>query len=448
MFSKATFCTLPWSTILITPSGDFKVCAFTGNERTTKDSATDHGIGLDDNGVVMNIMTHSIKDAMNSHLHKSIRLAQSKNEKHLSCRVCWDKEESHVRFMKSGANYDGVQPRNLSHRIGQSFAKLNEYEGVINIEDAPNVIDKDGSIDNLPIHLDIRFSNLCNSKCIQCNPQYSNMWYSDHIALSGSNQFMMGPAKYTIRAEGNKLVSDMPKWHDTPQWWDQFDLIKSRLRKLYITGGEPFLQPSHEEMLDRLIAGDHAKDINISYDTNLMAINDRVMNKLSNFKSVKFGISIDDTEKRYELIRFPSSWNKLQANMEKIKAYSNLSILLSSCIGIFDIYAPFRMSKHFESLGYKNFTYHLVHWPRLYDIKYLPSDVKKKIIDRYNESDLATVHKSVVVGYLKNNMNVPEEQCKKVINLFIDRMDKLDKLRGTDWKETMPDVVELLKDYL
>ena len=441
MFSKVTFCSLPWSSVQINPSGNFKICCFSGNDGN-------HGIAFDDSGKVMNVLTHSIEDAMNSELHKELRLAQSRDERHPVCRVCWDKELAHARqVVDSGhkANiYNGV-----SHRIGRTFHHLVDEPNVVNIDNAATAMRPDGSIDAMPIFLDIRFSNLCNAKCIQCEPQYSTLWYNDWVELNGTNKFNVGKVEYNLTKQGNKYVSDMPKWHDTPEWWAQFDRIKGRLRRIYVVGGEPFLQPAHDEMLDRLIAAGLAKDIELEYDTNLMAINNKILDRFSKFKKIHLAVSLDDTEKRYELIRFPSNWERLNENLEKIKGLYNVSeTRISMCIGIFSVYAPTRVIPHFLDRGYKRFPIRLLRSPACYDMAWLPNDIKRKIIDSYDLIDIPNRYKAETVGYLKNRMDqCSEETSERWMHSFVQRMDTLDKLRGTDWKGVMPDVVDILRGY-
>jgi MoaA/NifB/PqqE/SkfB family radical SAM enzyme len=450
MFSKTTFCSLPWSSIQINPSGNFKICCFSGNDGN-------HGVGLDAEGNVMNVLTHSIEDAMNSELHKELRLAQSRNERHPVCRVCWDKELAHARQMldsKHEANvYKGVSQASIynsvSHRIGRTFNQLVDQPNVVNVDDAAAAMRPDGSIDAVPIFLDIRFSNLCNAKCIQCEPQYSNLWYNDWVELNGTTKFNVGKAEYNLTKQGNKYVSDMPKWHDTPEWWAQFDRIKGRLRRIYVVGGEPFLQPAHDEMLDRLISADLAKDIELEYDTNLMAINNKILERFSKFKKIHLAVSLDDIEKRYELIRFPSNWDRLNENLEKIKGLYNVSeTRITMCIGTFSVYAPARVIPYFLDRGYKRFSIRLLRSPACYDLAWLPNDIKRTIINSYDSIDIPTRFKAETVGYLKNRMDqCSEEKSEMWMNSFVQRMDALDKLRGTDWKAVMPDVVELLSRY-
>jgi len=443
MFSKTTFCSLPWSSIQINPSGNFKICCFSGNRN--KFNHDNHGIGKGEDGNVMNILTHSISEALNSDLHKELRLAQSRNERHDVCRVCWDKEDSHIEYSKSDGDYKVMTSGAYSYRIGQTFVRLKDH--AVSMEEAPKIMSRDGSIDNIPISLDIRFSNLCNAKCIQCSPTYSSLWYSDHVALTGSNEFNVGPKSYKIRQEGNKFLTDMVRWHDSPIWWEQFELIKHRLKRIYITGGEPFLQPSHDEMLDRFISADLAKDVSLTYDTNLTAINDKILNRLKHFKDVRLGVSVDDTHERYELIRYPCSWEKLLSNMERIREYKNLNVTITSCVGIFDIYAPMRLYSTFAPLGYEKFSYRILRFPECYDMANFPEYARKQIISNYDNSDIPMAHKAMVIGYIKNSKRTDKE-CQKEINKYVARMDALDKLRGTDWRTTFPETVELLRGYI
>lgn len=441
-FSRTTFCTLPWSSIQINPSGNFKICCFSGNDGN-------HGIGTDELGQPMNILTHSISDALNSNLHKELRLAQSRNERHPVCRVCWDRELAHARQM-SESQYEVGSSSVVSHRMARTFEQLADKPGAVNMADADKMMQPDGSINNLPIHLDIRFSNLCNSKCLQCEPQYSNLWYADHVVLNRTDEFNVGHMKYKIFRDSNgKLTSDLPKWHDSPVWWSQFDEIKARLTDIYVVGGEPFVQPAHDEMLDRLIAAGLAENITLEYDTNLTVINNKILERLNKFKRIRLAVSLDDTEDRYELIRYPCKWERLMENLGRLKGLYNVEDLrISMCIGTISIFAPSRVIPLFRSLGHNMFPIRLLRSPICYDLAFLPPEIKTKIIERYDSIDLEDRYKGSIIGYLKNNLNRhTPAACENQLRSFVARMDTLDGLRNTDWRATLPDVVELLSEH-
>ena len=425
MFTKDTFCIMPWSTILINPTGEFRICCFAGIDDDSI-QGNDHGICLDDNGNVMNIMTHSIQDALNSRYHKELRLAQSRNERHPVCKVCWDRDD--VCASKN-------VPSN-SLRQFRSFVQLPDMPNVIPIHAAESTMQPDGSIETIPISLDLRFTNVCNMKCIMCNSRYSNQWYDDEIKLYGTTIERIIPK------------SEVP-WHDSPIWWQKFDEIKHRVKHLYLTGGEPFVIKGHDVLLDNLIDSGLAGDVILEYDTNLSVINDKILKRLSHFKQVIFSVSCDDVEDKYELIRSGGEFQRLLENLEKIKQ-KNIEIRwLTTCTGIYSVFSPIRLFQYFAPRGYTNFSYRFLRAPWHSDLAKLPDHLKQKVIAVYQNCILPKAAKDYYIGYLEKNMGVySKEECEKSLQAHIDFLNKLDEIRGTDWKKTLPDVAELLKEYL
>lgn len=419
MFSDKTFCALPFSSIQIHPSGNFKVCCFSGNDGN-------HGIGTDEDDQVMNIMTHDIEDALNSKLHKEIRLAQSKNERHPCCEVCWARDDA----------------AGHSHRTHQNKTFAN-YEEAITLEQAPSVMKEDGSVNSVLVGLDIRFGNLCNAKCIHCFPMYSNSWYEDHIRLFKTTTYYAGPKAFKIYSKNGVLKSDMSdnRWWETDRWWQQFDKIKHRLRNIYVTGGEPFLVPAHDIMLDNLIAADLAKNIHLSYDTNLSVINPKILNKLAKFKSVSISASFEDIEDRFELIRYPLKFDKVVQNLKLVKDYGVNITEVSSCLGIYTANAVTRIVPYFQDLGFSKFRLRLLRAPAIYDLKWLPDASKQKLIEKHKNSNLGNINTKMLTGYLENTMGQHNPQ---MIQAFVKHMDSLDSIRNTNWRAVMPDVVELI----
>ena len=416
MFNKDTFCSLPWSSIQINPNGDYKVCCFSG-----AGNGGDHGLAFDENGQVMNVLTHSILEAMNSRYHKEVRLAQSENIRHPICKVCWDRDDANAT--------KGQETTSL--RVKRSFKEISNVDNYITLERAPIYLVKNGSLNEYPVSLDLRFSNQCNMKCIMCSSLYSSLWVEDEIKLYGKS-----------------IVIEKEPWHDSPKWWDQFDLIKHRVRHIYLTGGEPFVVKGHDRLLDTLIEGGYAKDVILQYDTNLSVINKKIMERFSHFKKIILAVSCDDIEEQYEHIRFPGKWETITSNLNKLKQ-NNIEITrLTSCVGIYSIFSPIRLYNHFSKLGYETYSFRTLRAPEQYDIAYLPDDVKIKVIDTYKASNLPEKWKNFICGYLENSMNKYEHISQNHINKFVTHMDNLDSIRGTDWKNTFPDVVDLLKDYI
>lgn len=415
---------MPFNSIQIHPSGNFKICCFSGS------SLGEHGIVQDENGVTMNIMTHDIKDAINSELHKNLRLAQSKNKRHSVCEVCWMRDDA----------------ANDSYRTGRTdFFK--KYDTATTVETAATKMKLNGSIEPMLLSLDIRFGNLCNAKCIHCMPMYSNMWYEDHLRLYRTTKYTSGSETYEIYSKNGVLKSTMSdnKWWETERWWQQFDSIKENLRTIYVTGGEPFLVPAHDTMLDKLIEDGLCKNIDLEYDSNFSVINPKILSKLSKFKSVTISASFEDIEDRFELIRFPLKFDKVINNLKMVKDYGVEISAVSSCLGIYTAFAPLRVVPYFQDLGFTEIRFRLLRAPIVYDLKWLNRKQKEIILNRYEKTNIGNKNTKMLIGYLENTLN---ESSDKMLQQFVGHMNSLDKIRGTDWKKTMPDVVELVQEHI
>lgn len=405
----------------------------------------------------MNVLTHDIMEAMNSKWHKELRLAQSKGERHEICRVCWDRDDA--------AETQGEIPTSL--RVVRSYYQ-NEWGkenmpdrpggypmiGSLTEENAGKWMEEDGSIRTMPVSLDMRFSNLCNSKCIMCEPLYSSLWYEDWEAVNGKDYFEAGTKKYNIikKNVGRKqtYTDDMPDWNTDPRWWAQFDKMAPHLRHVYITGGEPFVQPVHDVFIQKLVERGHAKNIVIEYDTNLTVLNPKILNMLKEFKDIIIRVSLDGVNEQYNLIRFPAKFDKVLANIEMLEEYGlkDKIVNISCCIGIYSIFSPIEHHNFFKPRGYTQFVNRLLRSPPQVDIINLPRSIKEKVIEIYEQSGIDGFDSKHVVGYLKNNLDTyTDEECRPKMKAFLAYMNSLDKVRGTDWVKTFPEVYKLIADF-
>lgn len=442
-FDHKTFCTVPWSTIEIGTFGEYKICQFSGNNSSAdkkEDFLKQYTMCLDENDQVMTVFTHTIEQAINSKYSKEIRISQSKGQRHEHCASCWIRDDALAK-----SNQPGRSPR-----VYKSFVQLKNEDGSIHLENVNQHITEDGSLNELPISLDLRFSNKCNMKCIMCTPYYSDMWYEDWIKISGRDNFKSGTNLIKIKQENGKYKADVSEtpWHESEKWFEQLQLIKNRLRHIYITGGEPFVNKGHERLLDTLIEEGVSKNIRLEYDTNLSVINSRILDKLKQFKYVELSVSVDDVYERYEHIRFPGNFLTLLENLVTIRKVHNIQIRnISTCIGIYSVFSPIRICETFKNNFIINIRF--LTGPHDFDPRYIPKHLKKEIISKYKESKIPENYKSLMIHFFENNMETnSDEVCLDYIYKFISYMNKLDDIRGTNWKKTFPDISDLLKEYL
>jgi MoaA/NifB/PqqE/SkfB family radical SAM enzyme len=437
-FNKESFCPEVWNQLEINMAGDFSLCCLANYDK-------EFGMALDTNGNQMNILTHSFEEAINSAIHKEHRLQLSRNEKPLRCRNCYDSEES-TRNLRG----------NLREQKGMSKRQrvLANMPGYVNVHSASDVTHTDGSVNSKIVNLHIRFGNLCNLKCLQCNPQSSSLWTDDWLALNKSNGintpvFKLGKTEYEIVADQygrNKLA--FPNWWETDIWWEKFKQIMPQLKYIYFTGGEPFLVPAMDKCLDLLIEADLAKDIILRFDTNLSVINDKILNRLSKFKDVKLCVSIDEVDNRYEFIRYPGKFEKFVLNLESVIERNIPVEYISTCIGIATIFTVPRVNSFAKKYKLTS-TFRFLENPHWLDIRYLPTSAKDDIIEFYNKENEVEIdpnfikYNTAVIKLLTKYKDSSYTDYTK-LNEFVNNMDKLDKLRGTNWRIILPDVYNLL----
>jgi organic radical activating enzyme len=441
MFNLESFCGEPWSQIEINTLGDYKICCLANYNK-------DYGMAHDKNGNVMNVLTHSIEDAMNSETHKEHRLQLKNNIQVSRCRNCYDSEHSTKDV--DGWGDETLKKWGNSKRQRVINVTTKEIPEYVSYDQADKFTLPDGSVTSKVVNLGIRFGNLCNQKCIMCSPEFSSLWYDDYESIYGQGTPVGfgGYKKYNIiKDKHNKNTLNFTKWWEQDIWWERLEEIAPDLRHLYMTGGEPLIVPAMQEILDRLIVKDYAKNIILRFDTNLSVINNKVIEKFKHFKRIDFCVSLDDVDDRYGLIRFPGNYNTVIDNI-KILKNNGLDIrYLSCCIGLSSIYSTVRVTEVAEQLGIDT-NFRFLEGPDWIDIRSLPKSAKLEIIDFYknlmHHSKQRTRWYKAVIKLLEKYMDYERVDRLK---LFVKTMDKFDAIRGTNWHATLSDIHDLLNRH-
>ena len=158
--------------------------------------------------------------------------------------------------------------------------------------------------------LDLRMSNLCNSKCMMCNPDSSSSLAKEYKQWENKLDF--------VQAD--------PKTYQEYQWFNEEKIEqilehKDTLKYMYINGGEPFMMPFHWKFLERLIEEGVAENIHISYNTNCSMFETWYDDIWKHFKHVSLGMSVDGYDKVNEWIRKPvkgNTWEQIDEHVNKL----------------------------------------------------------------------------------------------------------------------------------
>jgi MoaA/NifB/PqqE/SkfB family radical SAM enzyme len=456
-FTNDSFCPEVYNQIQIDMQGDLRICCL----------SSDSGMTRDANGQVMNVKTHSIIQAMNSDEHKLHRLELSNNIKPARCSNCYNWENHSASRRTKFIQYS-------NNHVLPDYVKA---------EDAYSITAADGSINTEKtklLNLDIRFGNLCNLKCIMCDPGNSSLWYEDWDLLSrvfdnyedsgrsksfkqggvdpvtGNSQYWKADNKVYLIEKNNHgkfKIEDEENWWETESWKNQFVEIAPQLQYIYFTGGEPLLVPAMQEHLDYLIEHGFSKNIRLAYDTNLTAINQHLIDKWKFFKHIELRISIDEVGDRYNIIRNPGNFNKLKENIKLVQDAGIPIQRLSMVCSIANIYGSIRVSQLAKELNVP-LSFRFVNRPGWLNVLNLPISARQEVIDvltnfmNSSEKESLSGYEYVVnaeIKFLKNTISKPCQQG--VIKTFVKAMNALDQSRRLDWQTVLPDVADLLKRH-
>jgi pyruvate-formate lyase-activating enzyme len=205
-----------------------------------------------------------------------------------------------VRACSNCYRQEGAGGRSYRQKANEMFAAQLPLQRVVDDTAA------DGSYGGFPMYLDLRLGNTCNLTCIMCDYPISSSWGRQRLAR-------WAPAHIApYRLDG--------------RWWDELATNARRVRRLYLAGGEPLLQPLHRPLLDMLIERGAASRIELFYNTNLTVLPPDVLTRWSGFASVEIGASCDGVEEVFERIRTGARWPVFVANLQTARRHARVRL--------------------------------------------------------------------------------------------------------------------------
>ena len=268
-----------------------------------------------------------------------------------------------------------------------------------------------------PKLLSLQISTVCNLACTTCGPELSSKWRS----LEG---------KYS------RVVSSLKE-----------DKIRSVLRNInfqnletvHIWGGEPFLDSIHEVVLEELIR--YGKNITVWYDSNAThPPSSRTIQLWKMFKLVKIKFSIDGIGESFEYLRWPAKWKSVEENILSMvqQLPSNVMFGLRPAIGFLNLHLIKSIRDWYEKTIPTNregdpteFEYNGVYG--VFSGNFITPEFKKELGQIYDSSDpVYKVMPRIINANPQNLINIKLE------------LAKIDTLRGTDFKTSLPHIVKYL----
>lgn len=418
------FCSIPWSGIEVNNLGYFRVCCISNNP------ATHSGLMKDEFGNWMHVLTHDIRDILGSPLLREIRQTHLDGIQHENCNTCWTRDTVAKGKVASQGRRVFFSAKTLRSAVTSPFPS---YEEVTANPDMWQ-----GGIQSL----DLKLGNLCNLACLHCDPKNSNQLIDEYIAYSGATGITGDVAapdnnKFIIKPNGRYEVEGTD-WFESDKWWDQFTAVAGQLKHVYVTGGEPMVVPFHARMLDYFIEHNLAKNIVMEYDSNLTAINTKLLEKWKSFRKIIIRASIDGIGPVYNLIRYPGNWDRVSKNI-----IDNKEIIsdVTACLMPYNAYQLPEMESWVRSIG-SRMALRFVMTPAHLNIVNFPRAVKEELIalySKYKNRPGQYPETLKALAYIERNIDTVNDEA---IDNFIRRSNFQAEYRGNSWKEVCPELAK------
>ena len=339
------FCSHLFTALSFDQRGQVRVCC--NNYEVPKDK--------DGNPISITDKDFSMVKSLNSDVHTRIRKNILADKQDPGCIRCWQTEDN-------GAE---------SYRTIWNNTLANGFNKDIMVES----VDDDGYVrDPYVTFLDFTMGNKCNLICRMCNIDNSNLWEKESKLLYNED-FNIPTRNVSV---DDRFLSD-----------DFFTKNFLYLKQVNFLGGEPLIIKEHSDFLRQCIKHIIAKNITLFYTTNLTVVKDELFDLWSEFKHIYLGVSIDGYNEVDDYIRYPSKWDKIEKNIEKVSGWKqelNMDLQIHSTFQALNVLNYDKLLEWVYSLGDLGFWRipfsNWVTYPNWYDCRVLSDDLKDMGIER------------------------------------------------------------------
>lgn len=405
---RQSYCVLPYNHLSIDPQGQVRPCC---NYNFHKPSFRETGWKFNS---IWN--SDNLTELLNGKPHSELRKDIEKNHKHSFCDRCWVSENN------GSESYRTMWNDTFGKNDSQSFQREIKIE-----------------------YVEFTLGNKCNIQCRMCNPWSSSMW-ADEIFKNPELDYWQS---------ANHLNKDRFEWYYTPQFDKIFAEILPTLKHVNMLGGEPLFNPKYYEILQYIIDNGRAKDILIQFNSNMLAIQDKVFDLWKQFRQIQINMSCDGVEGVNEYVRWPGKWTKWERNLKRVidlqkQMGNNLQLQVHSTMSSLTWLDLGNLYQYTSQLPieYKLPFLIQVTQPAMMDAIHLPQKLKdkgyKQAIDSINSIDAQSWEVNNNRSLLEHVMQTDRDP--DMWEEFIDQTNKLDRVRKQSILTFIPEYEEYWHD--
>jgi sulfatase maturation enzyme AslB (radical SAM superfamily) len=217
------------------------------------------------------------------------------------------------------------------------------------------------------------------------------------------------------------------------------------IKGLSFYGGEPIIMPQTWQMVKTLSKTDRAKDIFLYFNTNLTSWKDSNISLLDNFQHVTFGMSIDGIGDRFEYMRHPAQWSKVQDNLNKMiqwrqEAPSKRDLYIIHTVSAYNILYINEVVDLAKKLGVNIYINGCFFDSDLFAIQHIPLPIRKKIFDILENTLGNNIEVRKILEY--TDWNGSSDKWK----LWLRDIAVRDQYRNEDFTKTFPEYWRMISE--
>jgi organic radical activating enzyme len=325
-----------------------------------------------------------------------------------TCQRCWDEEAA------------GRTSKRINSRI-----RLKEYYNLVDFQNInPNQL----------WFIDLKLGNICNLKCRICGSWSSSKWAKEEIDYVPELENRKEHLAY-------KFLQDGAWPRETEVFWDNLKTLLPNIKYFEFTGGEPFLIEQHFDLLRSAVEHDHAKNIEIHYNTNGTVFPEQA-ELWANFKHVEIAFSIDNLGARFEYERYGADWTEVQENIAKFTAMrsNKISTQLCTTMNIQNVYYLPELCDWISTQTFDHVYFNMLHDPWHMCISKMTTAAKELVIDRLTTYDFSPKHRAEVlriVQFIKNGEGSDGQE-------FLRKMQTTDEYRKQSFRDTHKEIAKAM----
>jgi organic radical activating enzyme len=318
------------------------------------------------------------------------------------------------------------------------------------------------AVDVTPRQLEVYWGNTCQQSCIYCGAHYSSTIQQEEKRFG---TFLKEDVEISDRWKKNPKIEE-----HTELLFEWFKNHLHVLHKIFVMGGEPFLQKETFRFIEFLEQGNYP-DLTLVFFSNMNIEHERfkkwmdrleVLQKSGRLDKIQIFFSCDALGKEGEYVRTGLDLNVAIKNFEYILHNTSFDQGINSALTVTAVPGMPAMVKYINECSKIKPIFWSMMKANQYEIAprpYMYPGIFGPKVNEWGLREAVELFDTNTRGYLDSVKSSQKQFMLGNVKEFDNRepslirqrqfkiyLDELDRRRGTDWKKIYPQIWELVKD--